>query len=98
MTRVGVGGNERMMLASCFSVLLVVASALAAGDEAFAAERMLGIAVADNPERPYDQSIKIASRAGATYTTLPLQWDEVETTPGKYSPEPLLFFIGTSSS
>lgn len=75
---------------------LVAAALLTANGAAWAQERMLGIAVADNPERPYDQSIKIASRAGATYATLPLQWDEVETTPGKYSPEPDWLGIATA--
>jgi hypothetical protein len=52
-----------------------------------AADRLLGIAVADHPNRPYDQGVAIATGVGARYATIPLQWDEVETSPGEYAPE-----------
>jgi hypothetical protein len=54
---------------------------------AFAADRLLGLAVADHPKRPYDQGAAIADAMGAKYAVIPLAWDFVETSPGIYAPQ-----------
>lgn len=61
-----------------------------------AEDRMLGISVRELPSRSYDEAARLAAASGVRFATLPLQWDEVETTPGKYSPETDWLAIATA--
>ncbi len=63
---------------------VAVASLFASG--AAASDRLLGLALADLPQRSYDEAVHIASGTGVRFATLPLVWDEIETKPGVYAP------------
>jgi hypothetical protein len=53
-----------------------------------AEDRILGLAVTDLPQRSYDEAAKEVAKLGVRYATIPLQWDEIETKPGVYAPNP----------
>jgi hypothetical protein len=67
--------------------LVSTAALFAAGGEALPAERLLGIAVSERAQRSYDEGVAIVSKVGARFASIPLQWDEIETSPGVYAPE-----------
>ena len=69
------------------TAIVMIFAALILSCPVAAEDRTLGIAVRELPSRSYDEAARIAAASGARYATLPLQWDEVETKPGKYSPE-----------
>jgi hypothetical protein len=70
-----------------FSRLLICCFLIFGVGATEAADRRLGLAMADLETRPYDQAVVAAKRAGVTFTSIPLQWDEIETAPGVYAPE-----------
>jgi hypothetical protein len=69
------------------SLFLGLAMGVCLMGHANAEDRLLGLAVADNPARAYDQGAAIVSKLGANVVVIPLTWDFVETKPGIYAPE-----------
>ena len=53
-----------------------------------AGDRILSIAVNEAENADYDQAFQIAQGAGLQTVSLSIQWDEIETSPGVYAPEP----------
>lgn len=63
---------------------------------AWADDRILGLAVTELPQRSYDQAAQDVAKIGVRYATIPLQWDEIETSPGVYAPDPDWLAIATA--
>ncbi len=73
-----------------FPVLWVLACAVAlfvSTSDSSAAERKLGLALADLPARSYDVAVATARDIGVSFSSIPLHWDEIETAPGVYALE-----------
>ena len=59
-----------------------------AGDVVPRGDRLLGIAISDRSDGDFNAAYLEAVDAGMQFTSLSLQWDGVETTPGVYAPDP----------
>ena len=53
-----------------------------------AGDRILSIAVNEAADGDYDTAFQLARSAGLQTVSLSIQWDEIETAPGVYAPEP----------
>lgn len=51
-------------------------------------ERLVGIDVVSAEDGDYDRAMEIARQAGAEVVSLSVYWDEIETVPGVYAPDP----------
>lgn len=53
-----------------------------------AGNRLLGLAISENQGQTWEQAFAEAMAAGVNYVELPIAWDDVETTPGIFEPNP----------
>ena len=66
------------------------------GDVVPRGARRLEIAITDAENRDYDQSISLVMGAGAESVSLSVFWDELETSPGTFAPDPNWLEISNS--
>lgn len=59
-------------------------------------ERLLGIAISDRSDGDFEAAYKEAVDAGLQVISLPLAWDDLETSPGVYAPSPDFLAIAAS--
>jgi len=60
------------------------------------AGRLLGIDVSSAEGEEYDQAFKLARQTGMQFTSLSIAWDEIETRPGEFAPDPNWLSIANS--
>ncbi len=75
----------KKVLSILFMLVVVLAVSM---QSALARDRMFGMAVAETPAVSFEDSLKEVRRFGTGYVTLPLYWDELETAPARYDPDP----------
>lgn len=59
-------------------------------------DRILGVAVNESPNVDYSTALKIARKTGLNMVSLPIPWDAIETSPGKYLPNPNFLAIANA--
>jgi len=76
------------MLALGVTLVVVATASIARPAPKPKGGRMLGIAVNENPRVNFDTAFQAAKRTGFDMVSLPIAWDSIETSPGKYAADP----------
>lgn len=87
LARIGILLPLRFVLLA-LSASLASAQALPDGRVAARGDRLLGIDVTTAQDDDFQSALDLARAAGATINGLHLNWDDLETAPGVYEPEP----------